>query len=228
LASGDLGDIQFDPKNADTVYVASVVTWRSTNFGNTWTAFRGAPGGDDYQNIWINPSNNDIMGISSDQGAIITLNGGRSWSSWYNQSTAQLYHVSADNAFPYRYAAASRRAVPRAFPAAATTARYKSGTPVAAENTGMSSPIHLIRHCLRGKLTGLTEEQVRHRTYCQKRFEARTFDDQDAADRFSPVNKNPYFSGNTLWKTSDGGNNWRRSVLTLREKPGIFRQVLEI
>ena len=42
------------------------------------------------------------MGISSDQGAIITLNGGKSWSSWYNQSTAQLYHVSADNAFPYR------------------------------------------------------------------------------------------------------------------------------
>jgi hypothetical protein len=67
----------------------------------TWTAFRGAPGGDDYHRIWINPLDTKIMMIASDQGAIITVNGGESFSSWYNQPTAQLYHVSADNAFPY-------------------------------------------------------------------------------------------------------------------------------
>ena len=60
------------------------------------------PGGDDYQNVWINPNNPQIILLASDQGAIITVNGGATWSSWYNQSTAQLYHVSADNAFPYR------------------------------------------------------------------------------------------------------------------------------
>ena len=60
------------------------------------------PGGDDYQNIWINPNDPNIILIASDQGAIVTVNGGETWSSWYNQPTAQMYHVSADNAFPYR------------------------------------------------------------------------------------------------------------------------------
>ena len=73
-------------------------------------AFRGAPGGDDYQRIWINPNHPEIILLVSDQGAIVTVNGGETWSSWYNQPTAQMYHVNADNAFPYRFAAASRRA----------------------------------------------------------------------------------------------------------------------
>ena len=82
--------------------MASIVTWKSTDGGKTWAAFRGAPGGDDYQNIWINPNNPDIMLLAADQGAVVTVNGGQTWSSWYNQPTAQLYHVAADNAFPYR------------------------------------------------------------------------------------------------------------------------------
>ena len=75
---------------------------RSTDGGKTWSGFRGAPGGDDYQNLWINPNNGNIILLVSDQGAIVTVNGGETWSSWYNQPTAQLYHVSADNGFPYR------------------------------------------------------------------------------------------------------------------------------
>ncbi len=94
-----------DPKNPDVVYVTSTVTWKSTDGGVTWSGFRGAPGGDDYQNIWINPNDSRIIAIASDQGAIISVNGGQTWSSWYNQPTAQLYHVSADNAFPYRLCA---------------------------------------------------------------------------------------------------------------------------
>ncbi len=82
--------------------MTSTVTWKSTDGGKTWTGFRGAPGGDDYQNIWINPNDPNIILITSDQGAIVTVNGGQSWSSWYNQPTAQMYHVAADNAFPYR------------------------------------------------------------------------------------------------------------------------------
>ena len=82
--------------------LASTVSWKSTDGGMTWAPFKGAPGGEDYQNGWINPDNPDIMLFAVDQGAVVTLNGGRTWSSWYNQSTAQIYHVSADNAFPYR------------------------------------------------------------------------------------------------------------------------------
>ena len=62
--------------------------------------FKGAPGGDDYQNIWWNPNDPNIMLLVADQGAVVTLNGGQTWSSWYNQPTAALYHVMADNAFP--------------------------------------------------------------------------------------------------------------------------------
>ena len=102
IGGGDLPVVRFDPKNPQNVYSASVVCWKSTDGGKTWDGWRGAPGGDDYQNIWINPNNPDVILLGSDQGAIVTVNGGATWSSWYNQSTAQLYHVSADNAFPYR------------------------------------------------------------------------------------------------------------------------------
>src|SRR6185369_3160104 len=86
IGGGDLSVPAVDPKNPDTVYVASTVTWKSTDGGKTWTGFRGAPGGDDYQRIWINPNNPDIILIVSDQGAIISVNRGETWSSWYNQS----------------------------------------------------------------------------------------------------------------------------------------------
>ncbi len=102
IGGGDLPVPAVDPRNPDTLYVASTVTWKSTDGGKTWTGLRGAPGGDDYQHIWINPNFPNIILIASDQGAIVTVNGGQTWSSWYNQPTAQMYHVAADNAFPYR------------------------------------------------------------------------------------------------------------------------------
>ena len=91
-----------DPKNPDTVIIASTVSYRSTDGGKTWIALRGAPGGDDYQRPWINPNNPNVIAMASDQGAIVSVNGGETWSSWYNQPTSQMYHVNADNAFPYR------------------------------------------------------------------------------------------------------------------------------
>ena len=102
IGGGDLPVPAVDPQDADVVYSASTVTWKSTDGGKTWNGLRGAPGGDDYQSIWISPTNSKVLLIVSDQGAIVTVNGGDTWSSWYNQPTAQMYHVSADNAFPYR------------------------------------------------------------------------------------------------------------------------------
>ena len=98
----DFAEVKVDPKNPDVVYTASVVTWKSTDGGKTFKALRGAPGGDDYHRIWINPNNPKIILIASDQGAIVTVNGGESWSSWLNQPTAAFYHVAADYDFPYR------------------------------------------------------------------------------------------------------------------------------
>src|SRR5262249_24105432 len=85
IGGGDLAEPAIDPKNPQVIYVASTVTWKSTDGGKTWTGFRGAPGGDDYQNIWINPNVPQIILLASDQGAIVTVNGGETWSSWYNQ-----------------------------------------------------------------------------------------------------------------------------------------------
>ena len=98
----DFAEVKVHPKDPDTVFTASIVTWKSTDGGKTWSAFKGAPGGDDYQKIWIDRERPDVMLLAADQGAAVTVNGGRTWSSWYNQPTAQLFHVTADAAFPYR------------------------------------------------------------------------------------------------------------------------------
>jgi photosystem II stability/assembly factor-like uncharacterized protein len=97
----DFAEVRVHPKNPDVVYSANVAAYRSNDGGYTWTSFKGAPGGDDYHRIWINPLQPDIMLFAADQGAVVTVNGGKTWSSWYNQPTAQLYHVSTDNQFPY-------------------------------------------------------------------------------------------------------------------------------
>ncbi len=102
IGGGDLSVPVVDPKDADIVYTANTVSYKSTDAGQTWVPFKGAPGGDDYQNLWINPNDTNIILLVADQGAVVTLNGGQSFSSWYNQPTAQLYHVNADNDFPYR------------------------------------------------------------------------------------------------------------------------------
>lgn len=95
------GEVRSDPKNPDVVYVSNVSLYRSTDAGKTFKAIRGAPGGDDYHSLWIDPDDPRRMISGVDQGTIITVNGGNTWSSWYNQPTAQFYHVAVDNQFPY-------------------------------------------------------------------------------------------------------------------------------
>ncbi|HVS82894.1 MAG TPA: hypothetical protein VHE60_14285 [Pyrinomonadaceae bacterium] len=90
-----------DPKNADIVFASNTSVYRSTDAGKTWTAIKGAPGGDDYHQLWIYPDDPKRMVLGSDQGAIVTVDGAETWSSWYNQSTAQIYHVAADRRIPY-------------------------------------------------------------------------------------------------------------------------------
>lgn len=227
VASGDLGDLQFDPKNADVIYASSIVTWKSTDAGKTWKAFRGAPGGDDYQNIWINPNNPDIILMSSDQGVIVTVNGGASWSSWYNQPTAQLYHVSADNSFPYRLCSGQQESGSVCISSRGIYGEitFREWTPVDAEEYGyiVADPLNP-DIVYGGKLT---------------RFDRRTGQGQNILPKplreagwrmirtqpivFSPIdNKTLYFSGNTLWKTLDGGQNWEQI------SPDLTRKTWEI
>src|SRR5580704_12481253 len=90
-----------DPLHPDTLYVAQTSFYRSTDGGHTFEPYVGAPSGDDFHVLWINPRDSRRMLLGVDQGAIVTVNGGQTWSSWYNQPTGEFYHVSTDNAFPY-------------------------------------------------------------------------------------------------------------------------------
>jgi photosystem II stability/assembly factor-like uncharacterized protein len=93
--------ITIDPHNPDVIYMPNIALYRSEDGGKTISVVRGAPGGDDYHQLWIDPRNSAIMVLGTDQGTTISLNRGQTWSSWYNQPTAQLYHVTTDNQFPY-------------------------------------------------------------------------------------------------------------------------------
>jgi photosystem II stability/assembly factor-like uncharacterized protein len=221
----DAADIRVHPANADVVFVPTIVAWRSADGGRTFSAFRGAPGGDDYQKIWINPSRPDVMIMTADQGAVVTLNGGESWSSWYNQPTAQFYHVSADNAFPYRVCGGQQESG-----SACVSSRGDHGqitirewTPVGVEEYGFVAPDPLDPDLVYGgKLT---------------RFDRRTGQVQRVAPPrgptyralrtqpvlFSPIDQRTlFFAANTIWKTPNGGSTWAEI------SPDLSRETWEV
>ena len=93
--------IAVDPVNPDRAYVINTATYMTTDGGKTFVPVKGAPGGDDYHQLWVNPKDGNRMVLSSDQGTVVSVDGAKTWSTWYNQPTAQIYHVAADNRFPY-------------------------------------------------------------------------------------------------------------------------------
>ncbi len=95
------GQIAVDPTNPDRAYDINTATYMTLDAGKTWVPVKGAPGGDDYHQLWINPKDGNRMVLSSDQGTVVSVDGAKTWSTWYNQPTAQIYHVAADNRFPY-------------------------------------------------------------------------------------------------------------------------------
>ncbi|HEX7359149.1 MAG TPA: hypothetical protein VF283_01530 [Bryobacteraceae bacterium] len=111
---GYFGKVWMDPQNRNLIYVGRTSFYHSTDGGRTFTVYKGAPGGDDYHELWINPKSpclpikgnsgcqSSQMILGADQGVSVSLNAGRTWSTWYNQPTAQIYHVSTDDHFPYR------------------------------------------------------------------------------------------------------------------------------
>jgi len=211
----DFAEIKVDPRNPDIVYSASVVTWKSVDGGRNFTALRGAPGGDDYHRLWINPDHPDIILLASDQGAVITVNGGRTWSSWYNQPTAQFYHVSTDNAFPYRVCGGQQESGSACVASRGNDGRITSQDwhPVGVEEWGYVAADPLDPDIVYGgKIT---------------RYDRRTGEVQNVAPvvapaaggdyrtirtapvLFSPLDpKTLYFTSNVVWKTTSGGHTW--------------------
>ena len=223
IGGGDLPVPIFDPKNPDVVYMTSTVTWKSADAGKTWTGFRGAPGGDDYQNIWINPNEPNTILITSDQGAIVSVNGGRSWSSWYNQPTAQMYHVAADNAFPYRLCSGQQESG-----SACVSSRgnygditFRDWQPVALEEYGYAAPDPLDPDIVYGGKLTRWDRRTGQAQYVMP-LALRTPDFRVVRTQpvqFSPVDPHLlYFAANTLWTTRDGGRSWQQISPDLTRK----------
>ncbi len=96
------GGVAVEPRDADVVYACNTNVYRSEDGGRTFVPIKGAPGGDDYHDLWIDPDHPERRMLAVDQGALVSLNAGETWSSWFNQPTAQMYHVVTDKRFPYR------------------------------------------------------------------------------------------------------------------------------
>lgn len=209
----DFAEIKADPKNADIVYSANVVTWKSADGGYNWTAFRGAPGGDDYHRIWINPNDPNIILIASDQGAIITVNGGQSFSSWYNQPTAQFYHVSTDNSFPYNVYGGQQESGSVGIASRGNDGgiTFREWHPVGVEEYGYVAVDPLDNNIIYGgKITRFDKStgQVQNISpQLSRRGNYRFL--RTAPVLFNPIDKKTlYFAGNVLFKTKTGGKSW--------------------
>ncbi len=209
----DFAEVKVDPKNADVVYSGSIVTWKSVDAGVTWKMIRGAPGGDDYHRIWINPDNPDIILIAADQGAIITVNGGESWSSWYNQPTAQFYHVTTDNSFPYRVCGGQQESGSACVQSRGNDGQltFREWRPVGVEEYGYVAPDPLDPNIMYGgKVTKFDYRTGQTQNVAPKPFRDANYRMlRTAPILFAPTNpRKLYFGANTIWQTIDGGNNW--------------------
>ncbi|HXZ28303.1 MAG TPA: hypothetical protein VEG08_09940, partial [Terriglobales bacterium] len=221
------GVVEVDPKNPDVVYVCNTSVYKSVDGGKNFTAFRGAPGGDDYHGLWIAPDDPQRMIVSSDQGTIVTLNGGQTWSSWYNQPTAQLYHVATDQRFPYWIYGAQQDSGTIAVPSRTDYASITGHDwgPVALGESDMVAPDPLHP----GIVFGGTVD----------RYDVATSQGQDVSPTigrpgtfrrtwtlplvFSSADPHKlYFSHQFLYRSTNGGRSWEQISPDLtREDPGV-------
>ena len=219
----DASEVRVHPTNPDLVYVPTIVAWRSSDGGKTFTTFRGAPGGDDYQKIWINPRMPDVMIMTSDQGAVVTVNGGDSWSSWYNQPTAQFYHVTTDNAFPYRVCSGQQESGSVCIASRGDHGQitFRDWQPVGVEEYGYVAPDPLDPDIIyggkvsrfdrrTGQVQNITPKPLRGADYRVVRT---------MPILFSPVNpRQLFFASNVLWQTTTGGESWTQISPDLTRK----------
>jgi len=209
----DFAEVKVHPNNPDVVFVANVASYKSVDGGKTFEGFKGAPGGDDYHRIWINPNSPDVMLFATDQGATVTVNGGETWSSWYNQPTAQFYHVITDDQYPYWVYGGQQESGSVGIASRGDTGaiRERDWRTVGVEEYGYVAPDPMDSNIIYGgkltrfdKRTGQVQNIMPEAVRTGKYRFLRT-----APVIFSPVDKKTlYFAGNVLFKTLNGGQSW--------------------
>ena len=218
IGGGDLSVPKVDPKNPDVVYATSIVTMKSTDGGKTWSGFRGAPGGDDYQNIWINPNDPSIILLVGDQGALVTANGGRSWSSWYNQPTAQLYHVETSNSFPYLVCGGQQESGSVCVSSRGNDGEitFRDWHPVGVIEYGYAAPDPLNPDIIYGAGRREVSKTFRSTGQVQNISPIPMGDTKFRADRTQPIlfsTVDPhlmFYANNFVFKSADGGRTWQK------------------
>jgi photosystem II stability/assembly factor-like uncharacterized protein len=223
----DFGCVRVDPKNKDVIYVANTSTYRSSDAGKNFTAIKGAPGGDDYHTIWINPEIPDIIALAVDQGATISVNGGNTWSSWYNQPTAQFYHVITDDQFPYWVYGGQQESgsIGTASRSDFGEITFRDWTTVGVEEYGYVAPDPLHPNLIYGgKVTVFDRNtgQTRDVSPVVLRTGKYRFN-RTAPLIFSAADPHVlYLGSNALFSTRDGGNSWQVISPDLtRDDPGV-------
>ncbi len=235
IGGGDLPTLAIDPKDPKVVYSASVVMWRTMDGGLTWSAVRGAPGGDDYQRIWINPNDPKIIVAVADQGAVVSANRGASWSNWYNQNTAAMYHVTTDNAFPYRVCSGQQDSGSACVQSRSDDGRitFHDWHPVNIQEYGMAAPDPKNPDIVFGsQRSGVSRYDRRTAQTTQVGPDASgTLPGGGAMNRnvrtmplhFSPVdNQTLYYVSNVVWKSTDKAHSWTRV------SPDLTRQTWDV
>jgi photosystem II stability/assembly factor-like uncharacterized protein len=223
IGGGDLPTVTVDPKDPNVVYSASVVMWRTMDGGLSWSAVRGAPGGDDYQRIWINPNNPDIIFAVADQGAVVSANRGLSWSNWYNQNTAAMYHVTTDNAFPYRVCSGQQDSGSACVQSRSDHGRitFHDWAPVNIQEYGMAAPDPKNPDVVYGSQRGGVSRFDRRTSQTTQvgPDTSGTLPGGGTMNRnvrtmplvFSPIdNVTMYYAQNVIWKSIDHGHSWTR------------------
>lgn len=205
----DFAEIKVDPTNADVVYSANVATYKSTDGGETWVCWRGAPGGDDYHTMWINPTDPKTILLASDQGAIVTVNGGQTFSSWYNQPTAQFYHVSTDDEFPYNVYGGQQESGSVGIASRGNDGQitFREWHPVGVEEYGYVAADPLDANIIFGGKVSKFDKRTGQVQNIDPPGEWRAL--RTAPVLFSPVDKKLlYFAANKLFATRDRGVTW--------------------
>ena len=230
IGGGDLPMPRVDPKNPDVVYCTSTVTMKSTDGGKTWSSFHGAPGGDDYQNMWINPNDSNTILLVSDQGAQVSLNGGRPWSTWYNQPTAQLYHVATSSSFPYLVCGGQQESGSVCVSSRGNDGEitFRDWHPVGVIEYGYAAPDPLNPDIIYGAGRREVSKYSLKTGQVQNVAPIPVADPKYRADRTQPILFSPidphvlYYATNYVFKTMDGGTTWKTISGDLaREHSGI-------